>query len=125
MKQDRDQVIALLKADLKALEGFVNSRPRRRFEEDRFEHVLIDHLILALNLLESDTKADVYRDEVIFWLKSDVNALEGFVNSIPYRQCEKDRLEYILIDHLTLELDLLESDKKTDVCKDCLVNEDK
>lgn len=59
MKQDRDEVIALLKSDVKALEGFVNSRPHRRFEEDRFEYILINHLILALNLIESDMKADV------------------------------------------------------------------
>ena len=56
MKQDRDEVIALLKADVNALEGFVNSIPHNRFKEDRFEYILIDHLILALNLLESDMK---------------------------------------------------------------------
>ncbi len=65
------------------------------------------------------------RDEVIGLLKSDVNALVGFVNSIPHRRFEEDRFEYILIDHLTLALNLLESDMKADACKDCLVNEDK
>lgn len=62
MKQDRDEVIALLKSDINALVGFVNSIPHRRFEEDRFEYILIDHLILALNLLESDFIFDVCKD---------------------------------------------------------------
>lgn len=61
MKQNRDEVIALLKADVDALIGFVNSIPRR-FGEGRFEYILIDHLLLTINLLESDTKADVCKD---------------------------------------------------------------
>lgn len=56
MKPDRDEVIALLKADIIALEGFIKSIPHTMFKEDRFEYVLIDHLILALKLLESDMK---------------------------------------------------------------------
>lgn len=63
------------------------------------------------------------REEVIALLKSDINALVGFVNSIPHGRFKEDRFEYVLIDHLTLVLNLLESDMKADVCKDCLVNE--
>ena len=62
MKQNRDEVIALLKADVDALIGFVSSIPHRRFEDGRFEYKLIDHLLLTINLLESDTKADVCKD---------------------------------------------------------------
>lgn len=58
MKQDRKKIIALLKSDINALMGFVNSIPHGMFKEDRFEYVLIDHLTLAINLLESDMKAD-------------------------------------------------------------------
>ncbi len=58
MKQDREKVIALLKSDINALMGFINSIPHGMFKEDRFEYVLIDHLTLAINLLESDMKAD-------------------------------------------------------------------
>lgn len=63
------------------------------------------------------------REEIIDLLKSDINALIGFINSIPHGRFKEDRFEYVLIDHLTLVLKLLESDMKADVCKDCLVNE--
>lgn len=63
------------------------------------------------------------KEEVIALLKSDINTLIGFVNSIPHGKFKEDRFEYVLIDHLTLVLNLLESDMKADVCKDCLVNE--
>ncbi len=56
MKQDREEVIALLKSDINALVGFVNSIPHGMFKEDRFEYVLIDHLTLVLNLLEFEER---------------------------------------------------------------------
>lgn len=62
MKQDREEIIALLKSDIHALIGLVNSIPNGRFKEDRFEYVLIDHLALVLNLLESDMKTDDCED---------------------------------------------------------------
>ena len=58
MKQDRKKIIALLKSDINALIGYVNSIPHGMFKEDRFEYVLIDHLTLVINLLESDMKTD-------------------------------------------------------------------
>jgi hypothetical protein len=74
------------------------------------------------------------REEVIALLKSDINALVEYINSIPHGIFKEDRFEYVLINHcqkrkrevlLTLVINSLESDMKADVCKDCLVNKDK
>lgn len=62
------------------------------------------------------------REEAIALLKSDINTLIELVNSMPYGRFKEDSFEYVLIDHLTLVLNLLESDMKTDDCEDCLVN---
>jgi len=64
-----------------------------------------------------------YKEEIIALLKSDINTLIELVNSMPYGRFKEDSFEYVLIDHLTLVLNLLESDMKTDDCEDCLVNE--